>query len=376
VEPLHVVVPVFSLRKTGGVERYTWCVAGELAQRGHDVTVLAPNGSRLPRPHGTKGASLGRRQPSGTVGTALALTTFGRRASRRLRRSFPEALAYGPVGSHARTPGVVTAHSVHAAWVERMQRDLGRSPSQFDRVLMAIERAAFGTPGLAITTVSSRCAEEISRLYGVDRSSIAVIPPAVDPEDFPIPGADERERARRALGVESGPLVVGIVANYTFDRKGVATLAAACARVGAVLLIAGVPHPRERRQLVTGSDADVRILGALSDMRSFYAALDVFALPSLYEPYGMAADEALASGLPTVVSDRTGISERLADGEEAVIVPSGDVESLEAAIESLRDPELRARLGAAGAVWARRRGWADVAQELEARLVATAVIGG
>src|SRR5262249_6035407 len=151
------------------------------ALRGHDVTVYAPQATEIPRPPGTKARSIGHGRAPNTPGGAWDLLTFGTRASMSIMRHQRNAVAYGPLGS-VLVPGVVTAHSVHAAWVRDRGRAVGGpGASVFDRGLIATERIAYHLPYLRYTTVSALCADDIAECFGVDRDRVTVIAPAIDP---------------------------------------------------------------------------------------------------------------------------------------------------------------------------------------------------
>jgi D-inositol-3-phosphate glycosyltransferase len=77
-------------------------------------------------------------------------------------------------------------------------------------------------------------------------------------------------------------------------------------------------------------------------------AADVVAVPSRREPLGLAAAEALACGKPVVASSVGGLREIVVEGVNGLVIPPGDPPALAAALDRLRDEELRARLGAAG----------------------------
>jgi glycosyltransferase involved in cell wall biosynthesis len=114
---------------------------------------------------------------------------------------------------------------------------------------------------------------------------------------------------------------------------------------------------RERRALARQIEARrvgdvVRLVGWLDNERkaAFLAGLDVFACPSLDEPFGFVYLEAMRLGMPVVTTPTVGANFIFSGGEGARLVPCGDAAALAAAIESLaRDPAERAALGARAA---------------------------
>ena len=123
--------------------------------------------------------------------------------------------------------------------------------------------------------------------------------------------------------------VVALSVGRLVPEKGFDVLADACA-------VAGL-----RLERVTGGVAE-------DDLAQRYVDADVFALLSRHEPWGVVVNEAAASGLPLVLSDRVGAAyDLLRDGENGFLVPSGDVAAAAAALRRLAgDQALRARMGA------------------------------
>jgi glycosyltransferase involved in cell wall biosynthesis len=111
--------------------------------------------------------------------------------------------------------------------------------------------------------------------------------------------------------------------------KGFDILRAACARANLNLV------------LVSGGQSE-------DDLAQIYVDTDVFALLSRHEPWGVVVNEAAASGLPLVLSDRVGAAyDLLRDGENGFFVPAEDVGAAAAALRKLAsDPDLRRRMGA------------------------------
>jgi glycosyltransferase involved in cell wall biosynthesis len=101
----------------------------------------------------------------------------------------------------------------------------------------------------------------------------------------------------------------------------------------------------------------VRLLGHRDDVLRILQAADMFVLTSEYEAAPMAILEAMAAGLPVIATAVGGIPAIVADGVSGVLVEPGSPASLIAALERLaHDPELRARMGSAGAE-RHRRDW-------------------
>lgn len=90
-------------------------------------------------------------------------------------------------------------------------------------------------------------------------------------------------------------------------------------------------------------------LGFVEEMKSFYASIDIFALPSLWEGFGYVLSEAMTMRLPIVAFDTSNIPEVVVHGETGLLVPERNIGAFADALESLiRDPELRMRMGQAG----------------------------
>jgi glycosyltransferase involved in cell wall biosynthesis len=208
-------------------------------------------------------------------------------------------------------------------------------------------RAADGLVAVSVFT-----AERIWERFGREAS---VVPLAPAP-DLTVAGADEVEAVCQRYGLpECFVLYVGRVE----PRKDVETLARACHRAGAPLVVAGrLPSPG--RGLCIGTIH----LGYVprGDLAALYGAATVVGYPSLYEGFGLPPIEALACGTPVVAYRIPPLVELLAAG--AVLVPPGDVDRLADALRlALVDREWRAQLVVDGARLARSRTWGDVASD-------------
>jgi glycosyltransferase involved in cell wall biosynthesis len=194
---------------------------------------------------------------------------------------------------------------------------------------------------------------------GYRRERVKAVLNAIDPErwDPTVSGAP----GRAALGVTAdAPLLVSV--SRLFSWKGHTELLRALALVKRALpevrlAIVGADYPegsgttRALSALASelGVAENVIFTGQRSDIAALLAACDVFALPSFEEPFGLVYTEAMAMRRPVIGLDNGGTPEVVAHGEDGLLSAPKDIEGLAANVLTLlRDPALRARLGAHG----------------------------
>jgi glycosyltransferase involved in cell wall biosynthesis len=166
----------------------------------------------------------------------------------------------------------------------------------------------------------------------------------------------DRARARAAWGVGPAEVVVGHLANNSRE-KGTVDLLRAAGRAWTAgcrfhLVLAGPEMPNFRSFWHGHRPAGpVQRLGALSAeaKRDFFAGIDLFALPSRSDSFGLVLPEAWANGVPNVGYRAGGVGWVIRDEVDGLLVPCGDVDALAAALRRLvTAADLRRRLGAAG----------------------------
>lgn len=188
---------------------------------------------------------------------------------------------------------------------------------------------------------------------GAPGANISIIPSGIDVERFRPPTLEERAAARRDLGLDDVTIAVGAVGALE-ERKGHRYLLQALAHrgglKGARCFIAGEGSIRaalEADATRLGVTDRVSMVGRIDDVQAMLAAMDVFVMPSLKEGLGVAALEAMASGLAVVLSGVGGLAGLIENETNGLHVPPADAHALAAALERLaRDPELRRSLGA------------------------------
>lgn len=195
------------------------------------------------------------------------------------------------------------------------------------------------------------------------QGNIDIIPCGTDIQRF---GSIAREAARYNLGIDKEAKVVLYVGRFD-QRKGIETLVRAVNESGLrdsknlQLIIGGGSTPgnsdgieRDRiEQIVNelGMNDFTTFAGCLSQdiLPTYYAAADVCVVPSHYEPFGLVAIEAMASGTPVVASDVGGLQFTVLHEETGLLAPAQDVNAFASAIDRiLFNPEWRDELGKAG----------------------------
>lgn len=241
---------------------------------------------------------------------------------------------------------------VHRAWLERRARVEPawrvrlRALNPKHRQILALEAALFGGDGARTIIANSRLVrDEILAYYPGPADRVRVVYNGLPAAAFapPAPGLRERTRTVWGLGPEDYAI---LFAGTGWARKGLANALGAVARLPealrAHLFVAGRGDPRPYlKRLPTRTASRVHFLGPVSDMAALYAAADVFAAPTLYDPFSNACLEALAAGLPVVTTRDNGFGEILTPGCDGEVIENNDPDTLAAALAVWSDPARR-----------------------------------
>lgn len=227
-------------------------------------------------------------------------------------------------------------------------------------------------PGKRYIAISESVKRELQAEFGL--RDIVVIRHGVDAAVFrPVEEADGEVRRgiRRDLGL--GPEEVGILFVGAYERKGLAAAIDGFARLPtelqcqARLVAVGSGASAGFRARAAAQGIADRLVCAPNrrDIPDVYRAMDIFLMPTLYEPFGLVILEAMASGLATVVSLGAGAAELILDGRNGRLIrdPADPLEIRDALAPLIADPKARLKLGRAARATALERSWETVAEE-------------
>ncbi len=229
--------------------------------------------------------------------------------------------------------------------------------------------------------VSGTINAEYYRHYGADERRFFLVPWAIDNERFVAasqfaPG--ERETLRARFGVREDQLLIVFSAKLIPRKDPMTLLRAADSmrhRDRAAVLFLGDGELREELETFArerGLTAHFARFVNQTDLPRHYASGDVFVLPTLDDPRGTVLNEAMASGLPVITTDRCGaIGDIVQHGENGYVFPAGDAAALARHLDTLAErPELRSHMAQRSreiiATWDYRRGVQGVVEALRA----------
>jgi UDP-glucose:(heptosyl)LPS alpha-1,3-glucosyltransferase len=298
-------------------------------------------------------------------------------------RGLKYELLYTP-GINCLDGDVISVHIVFAEFYERVREEL-RLASNPVRVWPALihrrmyyalakllERKTYTRKDLPLVVVSHKVAADLQRYYGRS-ANLSVVYHGWDRERLgPVSRSQMRDQARCELGLQENHFALLLVGN-DWKKKGLPCLLEAVGRLA---------NP-ELRVLVVGNDTKAPYLKAIQragleervqflplrrDVEFYYAAADAYVGPSLEDAFAMPPLEAMACGLPVIVSRQAGVSEVISHGTDGLVLEvSEDARILAFLIHELySDRDLRQNLGENASNTAAKYTWDGNAEQLRA----------
>src|SRR5437762_4647887 len=330
----------------GGAERFIARALPALERAGAEVTLIAR------RAEGWGARRVLTVNPF-YMGKVWRDWSFARAARAAWRRA-----SFDLVQSHERIPGCDVYRAgdgVHRRWLELRAKAaslferLGMALNPYHHYVCAAERRLFEHPRLRAVICNSRMvSDEIRRGFRIAPEKLHVVYSGVDLGYFhPRKREELRGSARAELGCQPrDTLFLFVGAGFARKGLGAAIEALKAANHGSFWLVV-VGTDRERRRFAAQAAPlgdRVRFLGGREDVRPLYAAADCFILPSRYDPFPNTALEALAMGLPAIVSSRCGAAEIVEPGANGWVCEPDDAPGIarlmQAADGAIRDARM------------------------------------
>ena len=369
----------------GGLARHVRKLSEALVAQGHEIHVLTRGDETMPAQETMNGVMVHRVREPGRPRDLGEFVTWIEHMNADMLAAGVEigddvdfdlvhghdwlvAVAGDHLANRFRCPLVVTIHATeygrHQGWVDKHPQSH----------IHGVEKWMANRSDRVIAC-SSFMRDQIADIFSVEESRITVIPNGIDPED--LPAGDPAELAElRSQFAAPGENLVLLIGRLVYEKGFQLALEAlggegkVIERVGKVrFLVAGSgTHEEELKEQARqlGLMEHGTFLGWIGDdvLHSLYRIADLCVVPSLYEPFGLVALEAMASGCPCIVADTGGLREVVPEGERVGLrFNGGDAEHLGVMIERmLTDDRLRERLVIEAGEHILRFDWADVAQ--------------
>jgi UDP-glucose:(heptosyl)LPS alpha-1,3-glucosyltransferase len=351
---MRIALVVYQFDETkGGVEGCVADLSRQMLSHDHEVHVYcAKRGRQVPS------KIIFHQVPVTKFWSPLAVRSFARNSARMLQNASYDvvhgfSLTYCQDiyciggGSHA-----VYVRETHP-WADTL---FGRPLMALNpryRAIIAVEKMQFSRGNYKrLTAVSEVTKREVVQEFNVPPEDITVIYNSVDATRFaPERLLPLRDDVRRRLGIfedETAILFVGT----GWQRKGLKTLLEAIQRLHSMktkLIVVGHGDIKAYTKIAKGFGIGPQVIftGRSSHVEEYYAAGDLFVLPSLHDPFGNVVLEAMASSLPVICSKTAGASEVISDGVDSLLIEDPrDAAALSDRITILLDPVKRGQIGA------------------------------
>lgn len=353
---IAMIIKYFNFRN--GSSRVTHEISTRLIARGHEVHIFC---NRTPGSYPKK--PILHRVPMLRLGSWAKVLSFSVRCARFLQRE-----RFDIIHGHGNSlyQDLITAHVCHRANLMARGLPLTRGDPG-----LWIERRQFENPKLLrIITLSEMSRKDLHLHYGIPLDRMVTIRNGVDSERFhPDARGRYRKMMRRRHGIKEDEFLALFVASGNFMNRGLLNLYAALEQVSDLRI----------RVMVIGKDNwpaysyEAKRRGILSKLvfvpftekaEAYYGMGDALVFPSCYDTFGLVVLEAMACGLPVMVSAQAGVSELITDGRDGLILKDpGDSYALAHLLRVLEDPGQRERMGQAARTTALYYTWDTVAEK-------------
>jgi UDP-glucose:(heptosyl)LPS alpha-1,3-glucosyltransferase len=250
---------------------------------------------------------------------------------------------------------ITTAHSCHKAWlkvfnrtntsiIERLKKSV---VNPLHILLLFAEKHCFNS-AKKVVAVSKGVRNEIIKYYEISEKKIVAIPNGVDIDLFNPENRDVyRKEIRNKYNIKNDEIVIMFPA-HEFVRKGLWQILEAVSILKEkkiCVLAVGRDKNDPFKKIIDETKIRAIFTGAVENINRYYAASDIFVFPTMYEAFSLATLEAVASGLPAIVTKVNGTDELIRDGYNGFFVGRDGKEIAETIRLLIDDGVLMQKLG-------------------------------
>ena len=330
----------------GGAEQFVSGYTNQLANMGHDIHIFANQWT--PSNHPNINIHSVRAIKRNSFLRVLSFAWFAKRLTR--------SESFDIVQSHERTlsQDVYRAgDGCHREWLERRSRYLPIVKklflrfNLFHRLVLMLEKRIFeGGECKKIIAISKMVKRDILKHYQLSEDRVEVVYNGVQLEKFnPSNRKLFRLEIRKQLGISDEEVMILFVGSG-FERKGLEYLIKSVQYMKQKdwrLVLVGKGKLGKYLKLASKENQKkITHLEPIDAIEKLYAAADFFVLPSIYEPFGNANLEALASGLPIITTRNCGASEIIKPKKEGIVLEEpSDFKAIAEALDYMMDSKVR-----------------------------------
>jgi UDP-glucose:(heptosyl)LPS alpha-1,3-glucosyltransferase len=275
---------------------------------------------------------------------------------------------YSLVHSHERifAADIWTLHGVpHRFWVNCVRK---KKMSLYDRATAWVEKKlVYEGHCKKFIAVSDLTKDIFLQEYPINPDQVAVIHPGVNLADYMHKNKDDvRHSVRSTLGIGAADLVV-IFASMNFEIKGLDDILFSLARLKTIndrfkLIVAGKGNIKKYEKMAKEAQIADHVIftGMLSKdkLSRLYLSSDLYMMLSKFDTFGMVVLEAMAAGLPVIVSSRVGAKDLVQEDKNGFTINNtSDYAYIASKLELLLDENVRKRMSAAAYQTATQNTW-------------------
>jgi len=357
-----VIIPKYGL--TGGAEQFASELTGRLVSfTGYDFHVYANRWQKSVHP------ITFQKLPIITFPKFMTTPSFAYFAGHEINRG-----NFSLVHSHERifAADIFTLHGIpHRYWVHNIRR---KRMSLYDWATALVEKKlVYEGNCRKFVAVSSLTKEIFLQEYKIEPDRVAVINPGIDLNDYALHDKDSvRNNVRRELGLNMADTVI-LFASMNFEIKGLDDILSSLAKLKAQnkkfkLIVAGKGNIKKYTKLSIAGQimSDVIFTGPVSkeNLIKMYLAGDIYVMLSKFDTFGMVVLEAMAAGLPVIISSTVGAKDVVREDQNGFIISNtSDADYVASKISLMLDENIRRKMSAAASETAAQNTWDTVTKK-------------